>query len=167
MMEKFFLTQCLWPANIHILLIVLDMLWSFLKNPYRLNFWPCGLVSSPLHRDSGLDGNLGEHAIMTGMKGETCLSYLTVPSHIVYPVMLSTLRATTPHWSTVLNLNAISFIHFGQQETVYQELFRKALISSSPSAAASVASSAHWKCVKTANSFFWKWLSRRSPFDLI
>lgn len=81
MMEKFLLTQCLWPANIHILLVVLDTLQSFLLNPYRLNFWLCGLVSLPLHRDSGLDGNLGEYSIMTGMKGETCLSCLTIPSH--------------------------------------------------------------------------------------
>lgn len=127
MMEKFLLTQCLWPANIHILLVVLDTLQSFLLNPYRLNFWPCGLVSSPLHRDSGLDGNVGEHSIMTGMKGETCLSCLTIPSHANAFYDAFCLNEP-PHWRTILNPNAISFIHFVQQEAVFQELFRKVLI---------------------------------------
>lgn len=47
---------------------------------------------------------------------------------LMHPMMLSGWWATISHWSNVLNQNAISFIHLGQQETVIQELFRKILI---------------------------------------
>lgn len=47
---------------------------------------------------------------------------------LMHPMLLSALGATTPYWGTVLHLNAISFIHFVQQETVFQEFFKKVLI---------------------------------------
>lgn len=50
----------------------------------------------PEHRDSGLDASLDELPVMMWVKGETCLSYLTVLPMLMHPMMLSAIWASTP-----------------------------------------------------------------------
>lgn len=102
---------------------------------------------------------------MTGMKGEICLSYFTVPFFA---------SCLASHHTTLMNYCESKYHIFhlfcaagNCAPRITQKSLNLLLSSSSSSLSSSLSSCAHCKYVETANRFSWKWLRWRSPFDLV